>query len=159
MKNDYFTVQHPHLRYGARVLEAPESRFVEGHRVLSPNTRDRFIIRNTIKWSDDVEDHPWEVDDDVQAEGNVTEKVWVAHWYELANPKNPDGKMVDSKEMTKGMNNLTIGATEGDEGTTVEGTAVMERGYAAENGEDGDVHVANRLRPRKRKRVDKEAEV
>lgn len=48
--------------------------FIEGHMVLSPTTRDRMIARNDIKW-DLTKDHVAKVDEQVAADGDVTEAV------------------------------------------------------------------------------------
>ncbi|KAI9047203.1 hypothetical protein LZ554_008657 [Drepanopeziza brunnea f. sp. 'monogermtubi'] len=64
------------MAYGATTTRKGGSTFVEGHKVLSPTTRNRYITRGTIVWDDEVDDHPYPVDDDVRREGNVTEEVF-----------------------------------------------------------------------------------
>ncbi len=52
----------------------PECTFVEGYAILSPGTRDRFLCRGTIKWSDvGVNERP--VSAEVAAEGDVTRRL------------------------------------------------------------------------------------
>jgi hypothetical protein len=61
-------------RYGAKIVIKCD--FVEGHRCLSPTTRDRFLLRRTIKWSSN-EGYAGPVCSGVEEEGDVTARVIV----------------------------------------------------------------------------------
>lgn len=59
----------PGEKYSARI--ETDCDFVEGHRCLSPSTRNRFLSRNSIKWSEN-ENHAGPVSPEVEREGKVT---------------------------------------------------------------------------------------
>ncbi len=62
--------------YRAELSECDECSFVEGHEVLSPTTRDRFISRGNIKWDADAAvDSVGPVDRDVVKEGDLSERA------------------------------------------------------------------------------------
>lgn len=57
-------------------LETEGCRFVEGHSVLSPTTRDRFILRGKIRWNEGVgSQETGKVMREVREEGDVSEMV------------------------------------------------------------------------------------
>lgn len=67
----HFDVQ-PGLNYLAIAgNEHSEARFVEGHEILSPTTRDRFLDRGDIVWSE-TRDHEGPVSQEVRIQGRVT---------------------------------------------------------------------------------------
>lgn len=72
-RNDTRNIK-PNVSYGVELTRGAQGTFVEGHKVLSPTTRDRYLARDTIIWDDEVADHPYPVDDDVRREGKVTKE-------------------------------------------------------------------------------------
>lgn len=68
MEGNYVNM-NPKDMYSARVID--DCDFVEGHRCLSPSTRDRFLSRNAIKRSDD-EEHVGPVTPEAEEQGNNT---------------------------------------------------------------------------------------
>jgi len=65
--------------YQAALSKCDSCSFVEGHECLSPTTRDRFIVREDIKWDPEANaTQVGKVMDMVAAEGDVTKKVLAA---------------------------------------------------------------------------------
>lgn len=61
---------NPHYKHAAKILD--DCDFVEGHRCLSPTTRDRFLDWGTIKWDPAAKRHVGPVSQVVGDEGDVT---------------------------------------------------------------------------------------
>ncbi|KAF8850226.1 hypothetical protein BDZ45DRAFT_770727, partial [Acephala macrosclerotiorum] len=86
------------VAYGATVVGGRDgmAKFIEGHEVLSPTTRDRLLVRGDIKWEVGAK-HVGEVQKEVKEQGNVTEEVLMGREV----PVGGSGEVVEAEERVR----------------------------------------------------------